>query len=206
MKKLLLFLTLFTTPFIFAYSGDPVKKLTEFTIVLDSGHGGKDFGSVFENFSEKEITHSVVLKIKELALKNNINVKLTRETDYFVSLEDRVSLINETQPAVTVSIHLNSINNTDASGAECFIGKNINPEDSISKLGNDILDEFDKTFNLKNRGVKNAQLYLLNFSKTPILNIHLGFLSNENDRKILISEENQNKIAEIIFNKISQLR
>jgi N-acetylmuramoyl-L-alanine amidase len=57
-------------------------------------------------------------------------------------------------------------------------------------------------FNDRDVNIKKADLYLLKNVQYPIALLELGFLTNENDRKMLISNEGQTEIAELILNVI----
>ncbi len=59
-KTLFLFVFFFTSMIIFSQGKD------KFVVVLDAGHGGKDYGAVYGEFIEKNIILKVVLKIGEI--------------------------------------------------------------------------------------------------------------------------------------------
>lgn len=94
-----------------------------FKVVLDAGHGGKDFGAVQNNFVEKKIVLDVTLKVGKL-LENakGIDVVYTRKTDEFVELKERSNIANRVNGDVFVSIHANSVKNApEAYGTETFL-------------------------------------------------------------------------------------
>ncbi len=79
------------------------------TIVIDPGHGGKDPGATGHLGShEKDITLEVAKRLRErLQANENYNVLLTRETDEFLSLSERVRFANDNHADIFVSIHIN---------------------------------------------------------------------------------------------------
>lgn len=81
------------------------------TIVIDPGHGGKDPGAIGEGGTkEKEITLDVAKRLKILLEKQSpFTIHLTRETDKYVSLSERVEFANKVGTDLFVSIHVNSI-------------------------------------------------------------------------------------------------
>lgn len=97
-------------------------------IVLDAGHGGSDPGKVGCNDAlEKDINLSIVLKLKTLFENKGYKVVLTRSDDTVpadensrsVKVEDlrnRVKLITDTNPVMTISIHQNSFPDASVSG------------------------------------------------------------------------------------------
>ena len=101
-------------------------------IVLDAGHGGSDPGKVGCNDAlEKDINLSIVLKLKTLFENKGYKVVLTRSDDTVpadensrsVKVEDlrnRVKLITDTNPVMTISIHQNSFPDASVSGPQVF--------------------------------------------------------------------------------------
>ncbi len=93
----------------------------KFVIVLDAGHGGKDYGAVYGEFIEKNIALSVVLKIGQILEKNkSIKVIYTREDDVFVELIQRAAIANKAHANFFLSIHCNA-SKAPASGTESFV-------------------------------------------------------------------------------------
>ena len=91
-------------------------------IVIDPGHGGEDPGAVGPGRTyEKDICLAVA---RELA--NDINrhqgytAYLTREGDYFVSLEKRVEIARKHQADVFISLHTNASKDKRAVGTEVY--------------------------------------------------------------------------------------
>lgn len=83
-----------------------------FTVVLDAGHGGKDFGCRGKISNEKTIVLDVVKRIAELINKNrsdSIKTVLTRKDDTFIPLDERASIANNADADLFVSIHVNSV-------------------------------------------------------------------------------------------------
>ena len=81
------------------------KKL----IVIDPGHGGKDPGAISGRIQEKDVVLKLAKKIEKLS-KNykNIEVKLTRNTDVFLPLEERAVIANKMNGDLFISLHANS--------------------------------------------------------------------------------------------------
>lgn len=95
----------------------------KFKVVLDAGHGGKDFGANYYGYVEKTIALSVALKTGKL-LENysDVDVIYTRKTDVFVELMDRAKIANKAKANLFISVHCNAApNNTVANGTETFV-------------------------------------------------------------------------------------
>lgn len=83
---------------------------TPFVVVLDPGHGGKDYGAIGKVTNEKTINLEVGLKIRKmLAEYSGIEVVMTRSTDTFLSLQERADVANAAKGNLFVSIHVNSV-------------------------------------------------------------------------------------------------
>jgi len=172
------------------------------TIVIDAGHGGKDNGAEIQNTFEKDITLSISKRMKELNNNDKIEIVLLRDNDEFTSLSDRVKKINEINPDLLISLHLNSNNDTNENGIEIFVSKlNSNYEKSKEIAETLINATYTK---LKNRGINEANFLILKDSNCPAIAIELGFITNINDKEYLESENGQNEIAEMILNNLKK--
>ena len=100
-----------------------VSEAQNFKVVLDAGHGGKDFGAVRNNFVEKKIVLDVALKVGKLLEKSQgIDVIYTRKVDEFIELKERSNIANKAKGDIFVSIHANAVKNApEAYGTETFI-------------------------------------------------------------------------------------
>ncbi|KGO88513.1 N-acetylmuramoyl-L-alanine amidase [Flavobacterium rivuli WB 3.3-2 = DSM 21788] len=94
----------------------------KFKVVLDAGHGGKDFGALYHGYVEKNITLNVALKVGKLLEQDNaIQVLYTRKTDVFVALSERPDMANRADANLFISIHCNGEPKKAAFGTETFI-------------------------------------------------------------------------------------
>ncbi len=81
------------------------------TIMIDPGHGGRDPGTVYGNYREKDIVLSVALKLGALIERNlpDVQVLYTRKTDEFIELARRGEMANQAGADLFVSIHVNAV-------------------------------------------------------------------------------------------------
>ncbi|PIT99775.1 MAG: hypothetical protein COT74_08295 [Bdellovibrionales bacterium CG10_big_fil_rev_8_21_14_0_10_45_34] len=92
-------------------------------ILIDPGHGGADKGSSYHDLLESELALNTALKIQEIHLRQKIktySVELTRNTDRWMDLEERLRIVNHRKPSLVISIHYNSSYDERAKGAEIF--------------------------------------------------------------------------------------
>ncbi|MGV3459506.1 MAG: N-acetylmuramoyl-L-alanine amidase family protein [Flavobacterium sp.] len=93
-----------------------------FRVVLDAGHGGKDYGAIYHGFIEKNIALSVALKVGKILEKDpSMQVLYTRKTDVFIELKDRPAIANKAEANIFVSIHCNGEAKKAAFGTETFV-------------------------------------------------------------------------------------
>jgi len=99
----------------------PPTNENEFIVVIDPGHGGKDPGAIGKNKTkEKDITLDIARRVKTILTSKGIKTYMTRETDRFIPLGERVKIANQKKASVFLSIHCNGSKNTGRKGSETF--------------------------------------------------------------------------------------
>ncbi len=171
-------------------------------VVIDAGHGGKDPGKVGVNdVLEKDLNLQIAEKVKACLEKQGISVVMTREDDSMeenkvADMKKRVELINNTKPAIAVSIHQNSYTQADIRGAQVFYYRH-------SKEGEDaalVMQSELKTIDSENtREIKaNDTFYMLKKTEVPTIIVECGVLSNAEEAEKLKDENYQQELAEVI--------
>ncbi len=92
------------------------------SIVIDAGHGGKDPGAIGrrQRIREKDLTLSIAGKLKKIFEDHGIRVIMTRDSDKFISLPERVRIANSSGADLFVSIHINASRSRLMNGFECY--------------------------------------------------------------------------------------
>lgn len=81
-----------------------------FTVILDPGHGGKDYGAVGNITNEKTINLNVALEVRRLLKEaKGLNIVMTRDDDRFIALQERANIANRNHGDLFISIHVNSV-------------------------------------------------------------------------------------------------
>lgn len=181
-------------------------------IVLDPGHGGKDFGGNTPQAREKNITLSTARKTA-IALRNKgYTVAMTRTADNEVSLKARVDYARKLGASLFVSIHTN-IANPSVNGLETFCmtpagtssthggaKKEREPGNVYDKNNMALAFEIHRGILLRlksnDRGVKRARFYVLKELSCPAILIETGFLSNPQEGKLLQTNAHQQAVAD----------
>ncbi|MGN7477590.1 N-acetylmuramoyl-L-alanine amidase [Solibacillus silvestris] len=182
-------------------------------IVLDAGHGGLDGGASNGNVIEKEITLAITKKVERQLTRLGAEVILTRSTDGDVLSEHapsekfptnrerkkqdiflREALVETHKPDLFITIHANAIPNSKWRGAQIFYHHDGHPnsEALAHAIQNSIRDTMENT-DREALSIKNV--YLLKKVEAPAVLVETGFISNEEERKLLASESYQEKMA-----------
>ena len=100
-------------------SGNTSRGNKKYTIVVDPGHGGRDSGARGNGYNEKDIALQVATRLAN-NLRQDYNVIMTRDSDFFVPLDTRAKIGNDANADFFISIHLNSSSSSSANGTEVF--------------------------------------------------------------------------------------
>lgn len=179
----------------------------EINVVIDAGHGGHDFGAQADVVLEKDLVAEITSKIKALNKDADVKIHFTRSDDSFMELQQRTNYINEVKPDLAISLHINNNNsNSTVNGYEVFVPKETATSEKSKELAEKLISKFSKKSQLNNRGVKTAPYFILKKSEVPAMVVELGFISNDNDRNYLTSENGQTEIATTILDFVSSLK
>ena len=180
---------------------DPVVPNNRPLVVIDAGHGGEDSGAIgIGGLSEKDIILPISLDVAEILRKQGIEVQMTRDSDYFVSLEGRTDYANKIKADLFVSIHANSINlsRPDVNGLETYYYQNGRRLAEVIHWS--ILNGVD----IENRGIRRARFYVLRHSVMPAVLVEVGFVTGAEDASNLKNPNHRRLMAEAISRGIIQ--
>ncbi len=91
-------------------------------IVVDAGHGGEDSGAVGKNKTrEKDVNLAIAKKLVNTINKNkDLSAVLTRNGDYYIPLTKRITIAQNQQATMFISIHADAVESTSAKGASIY--------------------------------------------------------------------------------------
>jgi len=122
--KLIIFLFVFVFSGYFIVAQENRTKIR--TIVIDPGHGGKDSGTMgtkrFKIY-EKHVALTVSLKLGKYISDAfpEVEVIYTRDSDFFLELNERTEIANKANADLFISIHCDGFTNPKPSGASVFV-------------------------------------------------------------------------------------
>lgn len=194
--RLILLLLCFFTSCVQALPGGPGVS----TIVIDAGHGGEDRGARAKPpyCEEKRLCLETARLVKKYLGQLGYHVVMTRNTDAFVSLPQRVEIANQALGDLFVSIHYNSSRKTTANGIEIFFhenGEKQKKSHSSRRLADSILRRLIRRTSAVSRGVKKGNFYVIRETSMPAVLVEGGFLSNPEERSRLRNQEYQEQLA-----------
>lgn len=101
-------------------SGKAAKRKR--VIVLDPGHGGKDPGAIGAHGKtfEKNITLAMGKELQEILRRRGYTVYLTRNTDIFIPLRQRIKIAQKYKADLFMSLHADSAKNRSATGLSVY--------------------------------------------------------------------------------------
>lgn len=216
-------------------------------IIIDPGHGGIDPGTVSpNNVSEKALVLSVALKLeRKLKARGRYDVHMTRRTDVFVSLDNRLKFSRDREADLFISLHADAIAETaltqNIRGATVYtlserasdeqarlMAEKENNSDLVAGLSSEVKEQAEevnhilidlmrretanfstdfsnvlvsglrKSVKLSRAPKRSAAFKVLKQTKTPSVLIELGYLSNLQDEKMMLSAEWQHRVTDQI--------
>ncbi len=180
------------------------------TVIVDAGHGSPDGGtSASDGTLEKDLNLEIAVELNKILQSMGIETVMTRTDDFSIhdegaetirqkkisDIKNRLSIINNTDNAIFVSIHQNHYSSSKYNGTQVFYSKN----NSLSKTLADCIRlsvitylQPDNTREIKQCG---TEIYLLYHAQAPAVMVECGFLSNYDDTEKLKDKNYQRRLA-----------
>ncbi|MEP6880692.1 MAG: N-acetylmuramoyl-L-alanine amidase [Dokdonella sp.] len=101
----------------------PPGESRNVVVMIDAGHGGDDPGSVGASGTyEKVITLAVARELKRVIDKEpGMSAMLTRDSDFFIPLDERYQKAREAKADLFVSIHADAFSKSEARGSSVWV-------------------------------------------------------------------------------------
>lgn len=178
----------------------PARK-TRSVVMIDPGHGGKDPGAIgVGGLRESDVVLPISKRVAAILEQNGVQVVLTRDSDYFVSLQGRVDLAQRANADLFVSIHANAISMSrpDVNGLETYY------HESGQGLARSIHNSVIRNVTIRDRQVRRARFYVLRRNTMPSVLVEVGFVTGAEDAAKLRTTAYQNQMADAIARGILQ--
>lgn len=181
------------------------KKISPmYKVVIDPGHGGSDTGATRFFVDEKNINLDVARLLERELKKQKIHTYMTRETDKYLTLEERVLFSEEINPNLYISIHVNASTKEEIYGIETHWFRDESYELAEIVHKHMTSKENLKKWNTIDRGLLKSKFYVINHTSAPAILVEIGFLSNEAERNKLLDKTRQEEIARAITDGIME--
>ncbi|MEI7955183.1 MAG: N-acetylmuramoyl-L-alanine amidase [Verrucomicrobiota bacterium] len=171
------------------------------TVVIDPGHGGHDRGGQSGQVYEKHLALDTAIRLEGQLRQRGINTVMTRRSDYFVSLPERVNLANGYRDAIFVAVHYNYTWKSDVSGLETYY---CTPQSQ--QLAQCVHASVTARVPSPNRGVKFARYFVIRNTTIPAILVECGFVSNPSERERMKSAWFRDGLARGIAEGIMRYR
>jgi N-acetylmuramoyl-L-alanine amidase len=179
----------------------PVER--PLVVVLDAGHGGHDPGATgIGGAVEKAITLDVARRVAErLAAQLPVEIRLTRDDDTFVAIDDRIA--RAATAALFVSLHANAAADSVLSGVEVFYGGG-GPRAATSgprspvRLGLDVEGALGRRLGRGRTTLRRGDYGVVARNTVPSVLVEIGYLTNPDDAARLQDDAYRSLVAAAI--------
>lgn len=202
-----------------------IKKPINFdTIVIDAGHGAHDSGAKGVLGFEKNYALDMALRVEKELQARGFKTLLTRRTDVFLTLGQRVAIANGQKNAIFVSLHFNSSGSRTAHGIETYalapqgtrstnggspwsspLSGNVRDAENIA-LATAVHAHVIHELKSVDRGIKRARFNVLRGINKPAILFEGGFVTHPTEGKLIHDEAHRQRIAVAIANAIVKFR
>lgn len=200
------------------------KPITFDTVVIDAGHGAHDSGAKGVLGYEKNYALDIALKLQEELKKRGFKTRMTRSTDVFLTLNQRVQIANATKDAIFISCHFNSSGSRASNGIETYalapqgtrstngggpwyspLSGNVRDAENIA-LATAVHAHVVHELKPVDRGIKRARFNVLRGINKPAILFEGGFVTNPTEGKLIHDEAHRRRLAVSIANAVVKFR
>jgi len=135
----------------------------------------------------------VAQRLEKRLRQAGYQVVMTRDSDVFVPLGERVGIANRYQDAVFVCIHFNAASRAGANGIETYYYNN-----GSAKLAADIHRHLIAGTSSDNRGIRQRGYYVLRRTSIPAVLVECGFLTNPTEARLALQSSYRERLADRI--------
>ncbi|MGJ9385855.1 N-acetylmuramoyl-L-alanine amidase [Salipaludibacillus sp. CF4.18] len=175
--------------------------LRGYTIVVDPGHGAHDSGAAANGIKEKDVVLDIGLRLEKKLKSSGANVVMTRRTDVFLTLSERVQVAEKANADTFISVHANANNSEKANGIDTFhYGKYSKTESE--ELAKSIQKRLIYDTEATDRGTPVGNFHVIRESRMPSVLVETGFITNKAEAEKFKTSAYKESVAEAVYQGI----
>ena len=188
---------------------EPVADGSKWVVAIDPGHGGEDAGSLGLNGSkEKIVTLAVGQRLEKLLkMHQSAPVVMTRDGDYALDTDRRLTMVAEGEADVLISLHAQSFVSPEPSGVMLYVQPQTERDtpddvpgmDNASETLARLLRVELAAAGFAVRGIQQRPVLPLGRGDLPRVLVELGSLTNAADLSTLQDPTRQQDFARALF-------
>lgn len=202
-----------------------IKKPISFdTVVIDAGHGAHDSGAKGIYGYEKDYALDMALRLEKALQARGFKTIMTRRTDTFLTLGQRVDIANRTRNAIFISMHFNSSGSSTGQGIETYalapqgtrstnggspwsspLSGNVRDAENIA-LATSVHAHVIHKLRPIDRGIKRARFNVLRGINKPAILFEGGFVTNPTEGKLIHDPAHRQLIADSIADAVVKFK
>jgi N-acetylmuramoyl-L-alanine amidase len=171
------------------------------TIVIDPGHGGKDKGSTWDTLLEKNLVLNFARYFQELGCGEECKIVLLRTDDEYFTFNGRTEKIKSYNPDLIISLHHNMNADPNLSGVQVFYCRENYYEKTSLDIAKKVMTALPRDIPVIN-SPEHANFLVLRDVSCPGILIEIGYLTNQHDRSVILSESYQKRFAEAVLKAV----
>lgn len=161
-------------------------------VIVDAGHGGQDGGAVAGGLIEKNLSLTLAQKLRDQLQDLGMRVKMTRDRDVFIELEERSQIAKQAKATLFVSLHLNTSETASVHGIETYYaeqkslsargGQGGSPGRNASEwLARSVQLQACLGSKAEDRGIKAKNYAVVTHTPCPAVLVECGFLTHADE-------------------------
>lgn len=167
-------------------------------VVIDAGHGGGNFGAVYQGRQEKDDTLALALEVGRILEENGVNVYYTRTDDVYESPVQKAMEGNAVGADYFVSIHRNA--GTYPNQFTGVVSLVYSSYGEAARLADNINTQLEQV-GFENLGVtERPDLAVLRRTQMPAVLVEVGFINTDADNRLL--DQRFDEVAQAIADGI----
>lgn len=165
-------------------------SLSGLTIVVDAGHGGHDTGAPGKQSLEKNHNLDIAKRLRDELEKRGATALMTRDGDYFVTLQGRCDFANSRQADLFISCHIDSAPSPTGTGTTTYY-----TSAQSQAFAREVQNELAKATGLRSKGIIQRRLWVTRRTFMPSILTESCYISNPHEENLLLDPKFRQQLA-----------